>query len=521
MSARTSLAVLPLLFLIVLPACRSGDEQPHSEEMRLGATGRPNIVLFLVDDMGWQDTSIPFHTAPTPLNARFRTPNMERLAARGVTFTQAYAHAICSPTRVAILTGATAARHRVTNWTLRQGRSTDRGHAKLELPAWNVNGLSPVPGIERTYHARPLPAYLRDQGYRTIHVGKAHFGAIDTPGSDPRKLGYDVNVAGHAAGAPASYYGEHHYSQAGRRDDPDAERVWDVPGLDAYHGTDTYLTEALATEAAAAVTAAVEDEKPFFLYFAPYAVHTPIMAHPRYTSNYEGTDRTEAAYASMVEVMDAALGTLLDTLEVLEVVNQTVVIFTSDNGGLSAVARGGRKHTHNAPLSSGKGSAHEGGIRVPMLVAWPGVTRPGTRCDTPVISEDHFATVLQIAGLDSSAAPDGKSYVAALRGETLPPRDLLWHQPNNWINARGPGLGPHSTLRSGDWKLIYYHEREPHECFELFELANDISETRNLAGHAENFQDMKGKLGRALRAIDAQMPVVKQTGEPIPWPDAL
>jgi len=521
MSARMSLTLLPLLFFTALSACRSSDGHSPTEETPLPVPRHPNIVLFLVDDMGWQDTSVPFHTTLTPLNARFRTPNMERLAARGVTFTQAYAHAICSPTRVAILTGATAARHRVTNWTLRQGRSTDRGHARLELPAWNVNGLSPVPDIERTYHARPLPARLRDVGYRTIHAGKAHFGAVETPGSDPRNLGYDVNIAGHAAGAPASYYGEHHYSQAGRRNDPEAEQIWDVPDLEAYHGTDTYLTEALATEAAEAVTTAVEDDEPFFLYFAPYAVHTPIMAHPRYVSNYEGIDRTEAAYASMIEVMDAALGTLLDTLEGLEVADETVVLFTSDNGGLSAVARGGQKHTHNAPLSSGKGSAHEGGIRVPMLAVWPGVTRPGTRCETPVISEDHFATVLQIAGLDPAAAPDGRSYVPALRGETLPARELLWHQPNNWINARGPGLGPHSTLRSGDWKLIYYHEREPGECFELFELGDDIGETRNLAGHAENLQDMKKKLGRALRAVDAQMPLVKQTGKPVPWPDAF
>ena len=169
---------------------------------------KPNIVMFLVDDMGWQDTSVPFHTEKTPLNQRYRTPNMERLAAKGMKFTQAYACSVCSPTRVSLMTGLNAARHRVTNWTLRRNATNDAKHPKLEFPDWNVNGLSPVGGIERSIHAKALPAFLKEVGYRTIHAGKAHFGAVGTPGEDPRAIGFDINIGGHAAGGPGSFLGE-------------------------------------------------------------------------------------------------------------------------------------------------------------------------------------------------------------------------------------------------------------------------------------------------------------------------
>jgi arylsulfatase A-like enzyme len=201
-------------------------------------TDKPNIVLFLVDDMGWQDTSVPFHEEVTELNRRYRTPHMERLATRGMKFTQAYACSVCSPTRVSLMTGLNAARHRVTNWTLRENATNDRRHPKLQFPEWNVNGLSPKPGIERTVHAKALPAFLQEAGYRTIHVGKAHFGAIGTPGSDPQNVGFDVNVGGHAAGGPGSFLGTQNFSAAWRNGD----RVWDVPDLESYHGKDIFLT---------------------------------------------------------------------------------------------------------------------------------------------------------------------------------------------------------------------------------------------------------------------------------------
>ena len=162
---------------------------------------KPNIIVFLVDDMGWQDTSVPFWDKKTPFNNRYRTPNMERLASLGMKFTQAYATPVCSPTRISLMTGMNAARHRVTNWTLKKNSSPDAKDDSLQFPQWNVNGMSPVAGVENTIYATPLPKLLKEEGYHTIHVGKAHFGAIDTPGENPKNLGFDVNIAGHAAGS--------------------------------------------------------------------------------------------------------------------------------------------------------------------------------------------------------------------------------------------------------------------------------------------------------------------------------
>jgi len=298
--------------------------------------------------------------AAGPPNVVIRTPSMARLAREGTKFTQAYACAVCSPTRVSLMTGLNAARHRVTNWTLRRGASNDGRHERLEFPPWNVNGMSPVAGVERTVHARALPDFLREAGYRTIHVGKAHFGAIGTPAESPIAIGFDVNVAGHAAGAPGSYYGTHDFSGRLRRGKPDGPRTWDVPGLEAYHGRDVNLTEALTIEAIREMEKAILADAPFFLYLAHYTVHAPIMPDRRFAGGYVGLDRREAAYASLIEAMDESLGDVLDALDANGVAENTVVLFMSDNGGLSAQARGGEPHTHNRPLSSGKGSVGQG-----------------------------------------------------------------------------------------------------------------------------------------------------------------
>jgi arylsulfatase A-like enzyme len=479
---------------------------------------RPNIVLFLVDDMGWQDTSVPFYTSRTPFNDRYKTPNMERLAREGMKFTQAYACSVCSPTRVSLMTGMNAARHRVTNWTLRRDTSTDAPQGTLELPAWNVNGMSPVPGIARTVYATPLPALLKRAGYRTIHCGKAHLGAVGTPGADPRNLGFDVNIAGHAAGAPGSYLGLHDFSAAWRNGD----RIWDVPGLAAYQGQDIFLTEALTREALKELEAAVAGEQPFFLYMAHYAVHTPIEEDKRFLQKYldAGLDPIEAKYATMVEGMDKSLGDIMDFLEGRGLSEKTVVLFMSDNGGLSAVSRGGTPNTHNKPLSSGKGSAHEGGIREPMIVKWPGVTRPGSVCDTPVIIEDFFPAVLELAGSrpgDLVQHVDGLSFVPLLRetGSFAKDRPLFWHFPNNW-GPTGPGIGASSTVRNGDWKLIYYHADRR---FELFNLRQDIGESENLAAvNPAKTRELAALLTAYLKSVDAQMPVDKRTMQPVEWP---
>lgn len=480
----------------------------------------PNIVFFLVDDMGWQDTSVPFYKEVTPLNRKYHTPAMETLAREGMKFTQAYAHCVCSPSRVSLMTGLNPARHRVTNWTLNKNTSTDAKHPMLEFPQWNVNGINPIETAERSVFAKPLPMLLREAGYYAIHCGKAHFGAEDTPGADPINLGFDVNIGGHAAGGPGSYLGEQNYSAVWRNGSP----IWDIPGLEQYHGTDVFLTEALTREALKAANQAVDSGKPFFLYMAHYAVHVPFAQDKRFYQKYidRGLDETEAMYAALVEGMDKSLHDILGFLKERNVEDNTVVVFLSDNGGLSAHGRGGKPNMHNAPLSSGKGSAREGGVREPMLVRWPGVVEPGSQCDQPLIIEDCFLTLLDIAGASASAPTeqtlDGVAFTPLLRGEKMEQGDraFVWHYPNNW-GPKGPGIGAYSAVRQGRWKLIYYHDGRP---IELFDLDEDISEANNLIQQKPKIAKRLAKtLSDYLRSVDAQMPTVKATGEAVPWPD--
>jgi len=478
----------------------------------------PNIVLFLVDDMGWQDTSVPFWTERTPFNDLYHTPNMERLAKEGMKFTQAYATPVCSPTRVSLMTGMNAARHRVTNWTLRKDsiQPMEKNHPSLIFPEWNVNGLNPIGGDSKAVHAMPLPQALHDVGYFTVHAGKAHLGAIGTPGENPLNLGFDINIAGHAAGAPESYLGTENFGNGKK-----GKEVWAVPGLEKYHEKDIYLTEAITQEALMAIDSAVADQQPFFLYMSHYAVHTPIMHDKRYFQKYleKGMDSIEAKYASMIEGMDKSLGDIIKYTEKKNVADNTIILFMSDNGGLSAHARSGEPHTHNAPLSSGKGSMREGGIREPMLVKWPEVVKKESVSNHQVIIEDFYPTILEMAGIDSLKTiqkVDGQSFVAILKGETYEGvRPLFWHYPNEW-GPSGPGIGAASTVRKGDWKLIYYHADRN---MELFHLKDDIGETKNLAKeNPEKLKDLAATLSDYLKGVKAQMPLDKKTGELVPFP---
>lgn len=469
-----------------------------------------NLVLFLVDDLGWQDVSVPHHTAKTPQNAKFRTPNLERLAADGTVFTQAYASSpVCTPTRTSILTGKSPAATGITYWILHQDRDTSAKHPLVRAPEWKLNGLSEEDDT--------LPRRLRDVGYRTIHAGKAHWGAEGTSGADPTRLGFDVNIAGHAAGAPGSYLGTDDFSGA-KRNGRDGATVWDVPGLEEYHGRDVFLTEALTEKTLAAVEEAVAADRRFFLQFAPYAVHTPIMANRRYLDHYEELHEREAAYATMVESVDAGLGALLDTLERLDIEDETAIVFTSDNGGLAAHGRGGAPHTQNAPLRSGKGSAYEGGTRVPFVARIPGVTRPGTRSDVPVIAHDLFPTFLALGGAPASEedALDGRDLTAVLAGGALEEeRDLTWHMPHFW-GIEGPGVAPFSSIRRGDRKLIYFHGDRR---LELYDLAHDLSEKHDLAAkQPEHVRALAEALSVALEHADAAMSIDVATGEPVPLP---
>ena len=476
------------------------------------ASDRPNIVFFLVDDMGWQETSVPFHSETTELNRRYRTPNMERLAAEGMKFTQAYASAVCSPTRVSALTGMNAARHRVTNWTLRKNVSPDQAHPLVAPPAWNLNGVCTDADIERAMRVTPLPALLRAAGYRTIHAGKAHFGAKDTPGENPLNLGFDVNIAGHAAGGPGSYWGENNFSAAWRSKNS-ADLVWDVPGLEAYHGTKTYLTEALTLEAIKAVEKSVADRKPFYLYLAHYAIHAPREKDDRFYQKYidAGLKPAEAIIASMVESMDKSLGDLMAAFARLSVADNTIILFMSDNGAP-------RDSPPNLPLRGQKLSPYEGGARVPMLAKWPGLVKPGTICRHPVIIEDIFPTILELAGTSWRdqvlQRVDGQSFVPLLKSpeETTSDRPFVWHFPHHYARQT-----PFSSIRVGEWKLIYHHADRR---MELFNLASDLSEKNDLAAHEpQRVRELAAKLAALLKDRGAQMPTDKQSGQVVPRPD--
>ncbi len=487
--------------------------------------GRPNIVLFMVDDMGWQDTSVPFWTQRTPLNATYETPNMERLAKQGMLFTQAYASPISSPSRCSLLTGANAARHRVTNWTFRKGQMTDDADERLSPPDWNYNGVCQSVGTPNTFVARSFVDVLHEAGYYTIHCGKAHWGAQDTPGESPLHFGFDVNIAGHAAGGPATYLSERRFGHdaEGR---PTAQFA--IPGLQKYWGTGTFLTEALTQEALAALQQWKKNEgQPFFLYMSHYAVHVPIDRDMRFYEKYRqrGLSEKEAAYASLIEGMDKSLGDILDWLDRNGMTEHTVVLFMSDNGGYATGAewRDEPLYTQNAPLRSGKGSLLEGGIREPMIVRWPGVVKAASRCDRYVLIEDYFPSILEMADIKRYSVPqkvDGQSFVALLRGTGDPSqgRALIWNYPHVWGN-RGPGIDLNCAIREGDWKLIYSYKTGQKE---LYDISHDISEQHDLsASRPELVRRLSRKLGKRLRAMKAQRPTLKTTGLPCPWPDEL
>lgn len=485
---------------------------------------RPNIILFMVDDMGWQDTSLPFWKEKTPLNERYHTPNMERLASQGMMFTQAYACSVSSPTRVSLLTGMNAARHRVTNWTLEKNSSTDFQSNSLRFPEWNVNGICQVSDIPSTYEVTSLPQLLKNSGYHTIHCGKAHWGAIDTPGENPHHFGFEINIAGHAGGGIASYLGEENY---GNRTDGKPSPKQAVPGLNQYWGTETFATEALTLEALKALDKAKNLNQPFFLYMSHYAIHIPINRDKRFYQKYmdAGLPEKEAAYASLIEGMDKSLGDIMDWLVKNEMEENTIIIFMSDNGGFSTDTRwrDAPLHKQNAPLNSGKGSAYEGGIRVPMIVTWPEKVTPDTKCDRYVMIEDFFPSILEMARVkkrETIQPVDGISFIPMLEDRFTGNnnRNLYWNFPNLWGNE-GPGIGPTCTIRSGDWKLVYYYETGRKE---LFNITHDIGETNNCA--TENPQlvkRMSKELGKFLRSVNGQRPSFKTTGNPCPWPDEI
>ena len=492
--------------LALVPLAATGlQTQKSAQTQRVDK--RPNIILFMVDDMGWQDTSLPFWTQKTDYNKLYETPNMERLAKQGMMFTQAYASSISSPTRCSLITGTNAARHRVTNWTLQKNTKTDRKDKVLDVPDWNYNGVSQVPGTNNTFVGTSFVQLLKDSGYHTIHCGKAHFGAIDTPGEDPHHWGFEVNIAGHAAGGLASYLGEENY---GHNKDGKPISLMAVPGLEKYWGTETFVTEALTLEAIKALNKAKKYNQPFYLYMSQYAIHVPLDKDKRFYDKYKKKGMTdhEAAYATLIEGMDKSLGDLMDWLEKSGEADNTIIIFMSDNGGLAAESywRDGKLHTQNHPLNSGKGSTYEGGIREPMIVSWPGVVAPGSKCNDYLLIEDFYPTILEMAGIKKykTVQPiDGISFMPLLKQTRNPSkgRSLFWNMPNNWGND-GPGINFNCAVRKGDWKLIYYYGTGKKE---LFNIPDDIGESNDLsAQHPDIVKRLSKELGTYLRKVDAQ-----------------
>ena len=479
---------------------------------------QPNVIIFLVDDMGWQDTSLPFYKEKTKWNAIYHTPNMEKLASQGMKFTHAYAAAVCTPSRVSLLTGMNPINHKVTNWTFQKNKSEEGESAVVSVPKWNLNGLSSEPGIDNTIYATTLPSILKQNGYTTISIGKAHFGAYNTPGENPLNLGFDINIGGHAAGQPKSYLGIENFGNEPEKEDNRA-----VPGLKKYWGKDIFLTEALTEEAISLMDSVTNSKKPFFLYMSHYAIHTPIMADNRFIKKYTdaGLAPIEAKYASLIEGMDKSLGDIMTYLKENKIDKNTIIIFLSDNGGLSAHTREGVPlNTHNTPLRSGKGSAYEGGVRIPFIVKWPGITPANTVSANNISIEDIFPTVLALTGNKSKHEVqklDGQSLVPLLKQQKVKNNSFYyWHYPHVW-GPEGPALKLFSAIRQGDWKLIYFHE-DLH--FELYNTNTDIGEQNNVVKvYPKIGKKLANQLGRFLRKANTNMPINKRTKRAILFPD--
>jgi arylsulfatase A-like enzyme len=497
-------------------------------------TSRPNIVVMLVDDMGVMDTSVPFLTDAQgnakryPLNDYYRTPNMERLAAAGVRLNHFYAMSVCSPTRISIMTGQNAARHHTTNWI-----NPDQNNGGPQGPTdWNWKGL--------TSDDVTLPKLLRSSGYRTIHVGKGHFAPREFEAANPQSIGFDVNVGGASIGAPGSYYGVQDFgakpknaalkkNNARANNEPRKENAVQsvqknhaVPGLEKYHGNEFFLTEALTIEAKKHLSDSVRDDKPFFLYFAQYAVHGPFDSDPRFAANYKdsGKPAPAQAFATLVEGMDKSLGDVLDHLESLGVAENTLVILLGDNGSDAPLG-----HPHEvacaAPLRGKKGSHYEGGMRVPFIAAWAKANSNNAhQTRTPLAAgsiqtqqaavQDLFPTLLDVAVIPHPTAHpiDGIKLQTLFTAKPDPSRSetFLMHYPH----------APHRTdyftvFRDGDWKLVYHYfptKVSDGSHYQLFYLKDDPFEQNDIAKtHPAYLKRMMQGMVESLKAHDALYPI--------------
>src|SRR4051812_44314657 len=416
----------------------------------------PNVVVFLVDDLGATDLGCFGSTF-------YETPNVDRLAASGMRFTAAYSTCpVCSPTRASMMTGRYPQRTDITDYI---------GAAQPEAWRRNTKLLPAAYSTHLALEEQTIAEILRQRGYATFFAGKWHLGGTRFL---PTDQGFSINKGGFNAGSPRSYFSP--YSNPFLKDGPPGE----------------HLPLRLAEETCRFIE--TNSERPFFAYLSFYSVHIPLQSTEALIKKYElkaenvehkgplfGREHASKArlvqnhptYAGMIESMDKAVGIVLEKLDSLHLTENTFVVFTSDNGGL-ATAEG--CPTTNLPLRAGKGWLYEGGIRVPAIFRWPGVTNQNSTCATPIISNDYFPTLTEVAGQSppSEHEIDGVSLVPALRGEQLPKRTLYWDYPH----YGNQGGAPSSALREGRWKLIEWREDK---TLELFDLSADPGERNNLA----------------------------------------
>ncbi len=440
-----------------------------------------NLIFVLIDDMGWADAAC--------YGSRFHeTPNIDRLAAEGMRFTNAYAAApVCSPTRASIMTGKYPARLHLTDWIPGENRSE-----KLKAVAFEQQ----LPLQEVT-----VAEALRSAGYTNCHVGKWHLG---NESWYPDRQGFEINIGGNSWGHPHKGYFSP-YQMQNLEEGPVGE----------------YLTDRLTDEAIRFLEHT--RDKPFYLNLWHYAVHQPIQAPkelvgkyeakllrlpaatgPEFTTEHDHKNREYQArpdYAAMVESVDTGLGRVLDKLKELRIDDRTAIIFFSDNGGLSTA---GTFPTSNRPLRAGKGWLYEGGIREPLIVRWPGVTRPGSSCAAPVISTDFYPTMLQMARLPLNPGQhvDGLSLLPLLTGKSIEVsrKTMFWHYPH----YHGSGHRPSGAMRSGDFKLIEFFEDM---SVELYDLNADLSERNNLAAQLpDKTAALRTQLHDWRRGVSASMP---------------
>jgi len=462
----------------------------------LFAATKPNVLFILADDLGWSDTTLYGTTK------FYHTPNVERLAKRGMTFTRAYsASPLCSPTRSAILTGLSPARTGITTPNCHMPQVV----LEATLPkktAPNQKAIQPTPPTRLKTEYRTLAKTLKDAGYATGHFGKWHLGP--EPYS-PLQQGFDVDVPHHPGPGPAGSY----------------VAPWKFADFDADPDVpDQHIEDRMAKEAVAFMEK--HKDAPFFLNYWMFSVHAPFDAKKalieKYRTRMDPKDpQRSPTYAAMVESMDDAVGTLMDTLDRLKIADNTIIIFTSDNGGNMYDKVDETTPTSNAPLRGGKACLFEGGTRVPGIVVWPGITSAGARCDALVQSEDYYPTLLE--GLSIKAAPqqhfDGSSLLPALKGGDLPGKAIFQYFPHN--PSVPDWLPPGVSVHRGDWKLIrIFHggENGAHRYL-LFNLKDDLGEKNNLAAQKpELVAELDALIETFLKNTHAVVPVPNPAFDP-------